>query len=76
MEEIEIFKFLVTIKPLRKEKLLLSQKNQWRLIKNYIKHRKKFKNFYTYMNDIIDYMIENMKTVDQAISEFKKESAN
>jgi len=75
MEEIEIFKFINTLKPIKKQKLKLSQKNQWKLIKNYCKNRKQFNiNLYTYLNSIIIFMIENLKTVDQAINEFKKES--
>ena len=70
---VEVFKMILQLKYIKKEKLYISQRNQLRLIWFYIKNKRKYKSFLKYMNEITYYMIENMKSVDETLATFKKE---
>lgn len=66
-----IFNLMVSLKNVKKEKLYISQRNQLKIWKLYWKKRKKYRSYRVFLDEFVIYMIEEIKTIDQALEDYK-----
>ena len=73
---VEVFNLILQLKNIKKEKLYLSQRDQIKLIKFYFLNKRKhgFKSYIKFLNYVILFMIDNLKSLDETIEHIKNKN--